>query len=76
MILKRLLEGAHKVQKVTRFQKQKGHATIYVEWKTLAAPPSGWELRKIMEATAEADWPQEARVALGEKVGEIQKLGA
>ena len=32
------------------------------------------ELRKIMEATAEADWPQEARIALGEKVAEIRRL--
>ena len=28
-----------------------------------------------MEATAEADWLQEVRVALGEKVAEIRKLG-
>ena len=28
-----------------------------------------------MEATAEADWPQEKRVALGEKVAEIRRLG-
>ena len=46
-----------------------------VKWETVAAPPSGQELRKIMEATAEADWLQEVRVALGEKVAEIRKLG-
>ena len=28
-----------------------------------------------MEAAAEADWPQDVRVALGEKVAEIRKLG-
>ena len=28
-----------------------------------------------MEATAKADWPQEVRVALGEKVAEIRRLG-
>ena len=28
-----------------------------------------------MEATAEADWLQEVRVALGEKVAEIRRLG-
>ena len=41
----------------------------------MAAPPSGQELRKIMEAIAEANWPQEVRVALGEKVAEIRRLG-
>ena len=41
----------------------------------MAAPPSGPELRRIMEATAEADWPQDVRVTLGEKVAEIRKLG-
>ena len=41
----------------------------------MAAPPSGQELRRIMEATAKADWPQEVRVALGEKVAEIRRLG-
>ena len=44
-------------------------------WETMATPPSGPELRKIMEATAEADWPQDVRVALGEKVAEIRRLG-
>ena len=42
---------------------------------TVATPPGGQELRKKMEATAEADWLQEVRVALGEKVAEIRKLG-
>ena len=41
----------------------------------MAAPPCGPELRKILEATAEADWPQDVRVALGEKVAEIRQLG-
>ena len=38
-------------------------------------PPCGPELRRILEATAEADWPQDVRVALGEKVAEIRQLG-
>ena len=28
-----------------------------------------------MEATTKADWPQDVRVALGEKVAEIRRLG-
>ena len=39
------------------------------------APPCGPELRRILEATAEADWPQDVRVALGEKVTETRPLG-
>ena len=76
LVIKKLLEGAHEVQKVIKFRKQrgKGHAAVDVDWETVAAPPSGQELRKIMEATAEANWPQEARVALGKKVGEIRRL--
>ena len=38
-------------------------------------PPSEPEFRRIMEATAGADWPQDVRVTLGEKVAEIRKLG-
>ena len=38
-------------------------------------PPCGPELRRILEATAEADLPQDVRVALGEKVAEIGQLG-
>ena len=30
----------------------------------------------MLEATAEIDWPKEARTMLGEKVAELQKLGA
>ena len=76
MVIKKLLEGAHEVHKVIKFRKQrgKGHAAVDVDWETVAAPPSGQELRKIMEATAEDDWPQEARVALGKKVAEIRRL--
>ena len=76
MVVKKLVEGAHEVHKVIKFLKQrgKGHAPVDVNWETVAAPPSGQELRKIMEATAEADWPQETRVALGEKVAEIRRL--
>ena len=77
MVIKKLAEGAHEVHKIIKFRKQrwKRHATVNVKWETVAAPPSGQELRKIMEATAEADWLQEVRVALGEKVAEIRKLG-
>ena len=43
--------------------------------ETVAAPPCGPELRRIMEATAGADRPQDVRVTLGEKVAEIRQLG-
>ena len=77
MVIKRLTEGAHRVRKIIEFQKQrgKGHAAIEVRWETVAAPPRGQELWKIMEATTETDWPQDLRVALGEKVAKIHKLG-
>ena len=77
MVIKRLTEGAHRLRKIIEFQKQrgKGHAAVEVRWETVAAPPRGQELRKIMEATTETDWPQDIRVALGEKVAEIHKLG-
>ena len=77
MVIKKLTEGAHGVRKVIEFRKQrgKGHDAFNVKWETVAAPPSGQELRRIMEATAKADWPQEVRVALGEKVAEIRRLG-
>ena len=41
----------------------------------MAAPPCGPKLRRILEATAEANWPQDVRVVLGEKVAEIWQLG-
>ena len=68
MVIKRLTEGAHRVRKIIEFQKQRGrsHAAVEVRWETVAAPPSGQELWKIMEATAKADWLQDVRVALGE----------
>ena len=77
MVVKKLTEGAHGVPKIIEFRKQRGrgHATVKARWETVAAPPSGPELRKIMEATAEADWPQDVRVALGKKVAEIRRLG-
>ena len=76
-VVKRLTEGAHGVRKIIEFRKQRGrgHATVKARWETVAAPPSGPELRKIMEATAEADWPHDVRVALGKKVAEIRRLG-
>ena len=77
MVVNRLMEEAHRVCKIIEFRKQKGkgHATVEVRWETVAAPPGRQELPKIMETTAEADWPQEVRVALGEKVAEIRRLG-
>ena len=62
------------MRKVIEFQKPKGKGPAQVEtrWETVAAPPCGPELWRIMEATAEADWPQDVRVVLGEKVAEIQ----
>ena len=77
MVVKRLTEGAHGVRKIIEFGKQrgKGHTAVDMRWETVATPPGGQELRKIMEATTEADWLQEVRVALGEKVAEIRRLG-
>ena len=46
-----------------------------MEWKTQAAPPGGSELWRILEATAELDWPGKAKVALGEKVAELWEVG-
>ena len=71
------MEGAHTVHKIIKFLKQrgKGHAAVHVKWETVAAPPSEQELRKIIEATAKADWLQEVRVALGKKVAEIRRIG-
>ena len=57
-----------KVQMVKVQKRGRGQATVEAKWETLAAPLSGRELRKLMEATAEADWPQDVRVALGKKV--------
>ena len=77
MIIRKLLEGAHEVQKIIKFQKQqgKGHAAVQVEWKTQAAPLSGPELRRKLEATAELDWPGKAKMALGEKVAKLREVG-
>ena len=77
LVVRRLTEGAHGMRKIIEFRKQRGrgHATVEARWETVAAAPSGPELRKIMEATAEADWPQDVRVALGEKVAKIRRLG-
>ena len=40
--IKKLLEGAHKVHKVIKFQKQrgKGHAAVDVNWETVAPLPA------------------------------------
>ena len=77
LVVKKLAGGAYGVRKVIEFRKQKGRGPAQVEtrWETMAAPPCGPELRRILEATAEADWPQDVRVALGEKVTEIRQLG-
>ena len=77
MVVKKLDAGAYGVRKIIEFWKPRGRGPAQVEgrWETVAAPPSGQELRKIMEATVGADWPQDVRVTLGEKVAEILKLG-
>ena len=77
MVIKRLTAGAYRVRKIIEFRKPRGRGPAAVEarWETVATPPSGPELRKIMEATAEADWRQDVRVALGKKVAEIRRLG-
>ena len=77
MVVKKLTAGAYGVRKIIEFQKPKGRGPAQVEarWETVAAPPSGPEFRRIMEATAGTDWLQDVRVTLGEKVAEIRKLG-
>ena len=77
LVVKKLAAGAYGVRKIIEFRKPKGRGPAQVEtrWETVAAPPCGPELRRILEATAEADWPQDVRVALGEKVAEIRQLG-
>ena len=77
MVVKKLTAGAYRVRKIIEFRKPKGRGPAQVEarWETVAAPPSRPEFRRIMEATAGADWPQDVRVTLGEKVNEIRKLG-
>ena len=76
LVLKKLAAGAYGVRKIIEFRKPKGRGPAQVEtrWETVAAPPCGPELRRILEATGEADWPQDVRVALGEKVAEIRQL--
>ena len=46
-----------------------------MEWKTQAAPSGKPELRRVLEATAELDWPERAKMALGEKVAELREVG-
>ena len=77
LVVKKLAAGAYGVRKIIEFRKLKGRGPAQVEtrWETVAAPPCRSELRRILEATAEADWPQDVRVALGEKVTEIQQQG-
>ena len=77
MVVKRLTAGAYEVRKIIEFRKPRGRGPAAVEarWETVATPPSGPELQRIMEATAAADWPQDVRVDLGEKVAKIRKLG-
>ena len=52
IVAMKLTEGAHGVRKIIEFQKQrgKGHTAVDVRWETVAAPPGGQELKKIMEA--------------------------
>ena len=77
LIVKKLAAGAYRVRKVIEFWKPTGRGPAQVEakWETVAAPPRGPKLRRILEATAGTDWPQDVRVALGEKVAEIRLLG-
>ena len=65
------------MRKVIEFRKPvgRGPAQVEAKWETVAAPLRGPELRKILEATAGTDWPQEVWVALGEKVAGIRLLG-
>ena len=57
MVIKRLTAGAYGVRKIIEFRKPRGRGPAQVEarWETVAAPPSGPELRRIKEATAGAD---------------------
>ena len=77
LVVKKLAAGAYGVRKVIEFRKLAGRGPAQVEakWETVAAPPRGPELRKILEATAGTDSPQEVRMALGEKVAGIRLLG-
>ena len=54
MVVKKLTTGAYRVRKIIEFRKPKGRGPAQVEarWETVAAPPSGPEFRRIMEATA------------------------
>ena len=56
LVVKKLAGGAYGVLKIIEFQKTKGRgpAQVKTRWETVAAPPCGPELRRIMEATAEA----------------------
>ena len=76
-MVKKLNAGAYGVHKIIEFRKPKGRgpAQVEVRWETVAAPPWGPEFRRIMEATAGADWPQDERVTLRERVAEIRQLG-
>ena len=76
-MVKKLNAGAYGVRKIIEFRKPKGRGPAQVEarWETVAAPLCGPELGRVMEATAGADWPQDVRVMLGEKVAEIRQLG-
>ena len=50
LIVKKLAGGAYRVRKVIEFHKQKGRGPAQVErrWETMAAPPCGPELRRIL----------------------------
>ena len=57
LIVKKLAAGAYGVRKVIEFRKPTGRGPAQVEakWETVAAPPRGPTLRKILEATAGTD---------------------
>ena len=65
------------MHKIINFLKQRGKGTRRRprEMGDRGCPPSKQELRKIIEATAKADWLQEVRVSLGKKVAEIRRIG-
>ena len=51
LVVKKLAGGAYEVRKVIEFRKQKGKGPAQVEtrWETMAAPPCGPELRRILQ---------------------------
>ena len=78
VIICKLHEGAHEVQKVLWFQKQQGNglAAVSVEWTAKTDTPAGPELKRILGGTGELDWPRGSRILLSYSVDDIKRLGA